>query len=89
MNTSRPDPVPTLQLVKERLAVQREHLNNEIKSCPTPIAGCDQQFNYLLDQQRALVTEWTRLLELEREHSEDDLATLLADFVASSEFLKL
>jgi hypothetical protein len=33
----------------------------EIHDYPTPIAGCDAQFNHLLERQRALVAEIARL----------------------------
>ena len=34
-----------------------KQLWEEIKHYPTPIAGCDQQFNYLLEQQNAILRD--------------------------------
>ena len=40
---------------RAELAIARQLLNDEITSYPTPIAGCDAQFNHLLaDRQRIL-----------------------------------
>lgn len=36
-------------------------LQEEIRTYPTPIAGCDQQFNYLLEKKRQLIDESSRI----------------------------
>lgn len=43
------------------LATEKQRLYQEIRNYPTPIAGCDQQFNYLLEQQAAVVAELRRI----------------------------
>jgi len=39
------------------LEAEKRRLYEEIRSYPTPIAGCDQQFNYLLEQQARVTAE--------------------------------
>jgi hypothetical protein len=43
------------------LEAHRQRLYDEIRSYPTPIAGCDQQFNYLLEEQARVIAELRRL----------------------------
>jgi hypothetical protein len=43
------------------LEAERRRLYDEIRNYPTPIAGCDQQFNYLLEQQQRIVAELNRI----------------------------
>ncbi len=40
---------------KSDLEAAKRVLNEEINAYPTPIAGCDEQFNYLLQQKRRVV----------------------------------
>ena len=40
---------------KSDLEAARRVLNEEINAYPTPIAGCDEQFNYLLQQKRRVL----------------------------------
>ena len=49
------------QTVRLRLEQLKSDVAAEIHDYPTPIAGCDAQFNHLLEQQRALVAELARL----------------------------
>jgi hypothetical protein len=43
------------------LESEKRRLYEEIRAYPTPIAGCDQQFNYLLEQQARVTAELNRL----------------------------
>jgi hypothetical protein len=43
------------------LEAEKRRLYEEIRNYPTPIAGCDQQFNYLLEQQASIVAELNRI----------------------------
>lgn len=43
------------------LQAEKQRLYDEIYNYPTPIAGCDQQFNYLLEQQAQVVAELARV----------------------------
>ncbi|MEX2115090.1 MAG: hypothetical protein WD845_17985 [Pirellulales bacterium] len=39
------------------LEAERRRLYEEIRNYPTPIAGCDQQFNHLLEQQARIIAK--------------------------------
>ena len=43
------------------LEAEKRRLYEEIRNYPTPIAGCDQQFNYLLEQQARIAAELNRI----------------------------
>jgi hypothetical protein len=45
----------------EFLEAERRRLYEEIRNYPTPIAACDQQFNYLLEQQAQVTAELNRV----------------------------
>lgn len=54
------------QMLRSRLQAEKERVEREISSYSTPIAGCDQQFNYLLEKRAQLRREWRRLLQAEQ-----------------------
>ena len=61
---------------RARLEAERERIREEISSYPAPIAGCDEQFNYLLERRQQVRRELARLVEEERlrrgaEHGEN------------------
>jgi hypothetical protein len=43
------------------LQARERRLYEELKNYPTPITACDQQFNYLLEQQANVAQELARL----------------------------
>jgi hypothetical protein len=43
-----------LTLARDALRLARQNILAEIGSYPRPVAGCDAQFNYLLDLRRRL-----------------------------------
>jgi hypothetical protein len=43
------------------LEAEKRRLYEEIRNYPTPIAGCDQQFNHLLEQQARVTAELNRI----------------------------
>ena len=49
----------------DELENEKRRINEEIRTYPTPIAGCDAQFNYLLEEQARIVKELDRLRESE------------------------
>ena len=51
---------------RARLEAERERIREEISSYPAPIAGCDEQFNYLLERRSQVQRELARLVEEER-----------------------
>jgi len=67
------------------LEVQKQRLFEEIRHYPSPITACDQQFNYLLEQQTQVAGELQRLRGLFHELPADGSALrLIAEFVRSS-----
>ena len=47
---------------KETAAVERlQRIKDEIKHYPTPIAGCDEQFSFLLSERDRLTLELTEI----------------------------
>ena len=74
--------------LRRNLEEKKRKIYNEIGNYPTPITGCDQQFNYLLAQQRCLIRELARLETLSKEHLlENDDLTLVEAFIESSSCL--
>ena len=49
--------------LREHLQSLKHAIQDEIRNYPTPIAGCDQQFNYLLERRRELIGETNRINE--------------------------
>jgi hypothetical protein len=45
----------------DELENEKRRINEEIRNYPTPIAGCDAQFNFLLEEQQRIVKELDRL----------------------------
>lgn len=54
---------PTWQAIRVKLETQRRALYDEIRNYPTPIAACDQQFNFLLEERGRIIQELRRLDE--------------------------
>ena len=56
---------------KETVVVERlQRVKDEIKNYPTPIAGCDEDFNFLLSELNHLTLELTNIRQ-SREKSKD------------------
>ena len=60
-------------------------LYEEISSYPAPVAGCDQQFNYLLERRTGIQKEMVRLNRYVEESGTSDKA--VEEFVASSVYI--
>ncbi len=45
-------PASTLQTARRHLAEARDALDAEIRAYPTPVSGCDAQYNHLLAERR-------------------------------------
>jgi hypothetical protein len=54
-----------LRRIREHLLRLKAPIDRQIREYPTPIAGCDAQFNYLLDERRRLAHNLNRLDEIE------------------------
>jgi hypothetical protein len=66
----------------------KERVFEEIRSYPTPIAGCDLQFNHLLEKQAGIARELEYLDEAFHESLHDpDPGTRLEEFIAVSNYL--
>ena len=71
--------------IKNYLEDERHRVYEEIRNYPTPIAGCDEQFNHLLRQRANVFEELVRLDEAREESLKgEDAITLLNGFIASS-----
>ena len=54
--------MPTERTIDE-LEDEKRRINEEIRNYPTPIAGCDAQFNVLLEEQAKIVRELEQLTD--------------------------
>jgi len=45
----------------DELEDEKRRINEEIRNYPTPIAGCDAQFNFLLEEQAKIARELEQL----------------------------
>ncbi len=54
-----------IQEARTRLEAERRRIQEEISRYPAPIAGCDEQFNYLLERRSEVRRELARLVEEE------------------------
>ena len=66
------------------LEAKKRALYAEIRSYPTPIAGCDQQFNYLLEQLARVSEELARALGYQGKSVENDQLPTFKSFLESS-----
>ena len=49
-----------IRIEKQEIAARLDTIYEQIKNYPTPIAGCDEQFNFLLaerDRQREMIEQ--------------------------------
>ena len=68
--------------VRRQLEAMKEAVTAEIHTYPRPIAGCDAQFNHLLEQHRALLEELARLDAIRH-----DSAQAIEEFLRGSKCL--
>ena len=58
------DKTPTAECLRDaacQLEFEKRRFYEEIRNYPTPITACDQQFNYLLEQQARVTAELSRV----------------------------
>ncbi|MBI4081737.1 MAG: hypothetical protein HY423_03925 [Candidatus Lambdaproteobacteria bacterium] len=60
-----PAPDPAWHRVREHLEAARRRLHDAVASYPAPIAGCDTQFNTLLEEQYRVADERRRLDQID------------------------
>ena len=51
---------------RSQLQAEKASIQGEISRYPTPIAGCDEQFNYLLERYSQVRRALARLMEAEQ-----------------------
>jgi DNA repair ATPase RecN len=74
--------------IRTELENEKAQIYEQIGHYPSPIAGCDQQFNHLLEQQRQIVRELARLNEAENERlTAADPIKAIEDFIRSSPYI--
>ncbi len=57
-------PAGTIETARRHLVAARDALDAEIRAYPTPVSGCDAQYNHLLAERRR-AHEALRVLESE------------------------
>ena len=77
-----PPTAPRWDAVHEHLEAVRKPLQAEIAAYPMPIAGCDAQYNYLLERRDAILREIGRF-----EAAVKSSPQAAAAFIESSEFI--
>ncbi len=71
--------------IRSHLESKKHSINQQITTYPTPIAGCDEQFNHLLRQQTEVSGELARLKEKESESLRArDAAAVVDEFLESA-----
>lgn len=74
--------------IRTELENEKARVYEQIGHYPSPIAGCDQQFNHLLEKQRQIVHELARLNEAENESlTAADPIKVIDEFIRSSPYI--
>jgi hypothetical protein len=72
--------------LEDHLEGARRSIVAEIRHYPPPIAACDQQFNYLLEQRDRIAGELSRLASIQRDNSTtENHVNALLDFIETSD----
>ncbi|HEY1601104.1 MAG TPA: hypothetical protein VGG64_15990 [Pirellulales bacterium] len=76
---------PLWQEISEFLECQKEQIFGQIRGYPSPITGCDQQFNFLLEEQARISQEMSRMRTAMQECLSGGKAhAILAEFLRTS-----
>lgn len=59
--------------LRDRLQKAKKLILEEIRNYPRPIAGCDQQFNYLLEERDRISGELSRIASVRSDDDQGDL----------------
>jgi hypothetical protein len=74
--------------LRTRLESEKARIYEEIGNYPPPIAACDQQFNYLIEQQTRISGELARLNEAAAKSlMAGDPGQLIDEFIRSSSYV--
>jgi chorismate mutase len=75
--------------VERMLQTRLAEMQEEVREYPVPIAGCDAQFNFLLEQRAAVAAEIARLrMVMGKETAPSERPAKLDAFLASCAFLQ-
>ena len=81
--------VGSLSELKAMLEQRQRQVGEEIAAYPTPIAGCDVQFNALLECRRGIARELSALASIAAAgHDDRALVKRLGDFVSTSKYIE-
>jgi hypothetical protein len=80
---NRQPATPPWAEITSYLEAKKRALYAEIRSYPTPIAGCDQQFNYLLEQLAHVSADLARALGHMAEPAEGESLSTFQSFLDS------
>ncbi|MEM7029861.1 MAG: hypothetical protein AAF629_09875 [Chloroflexota bacterium] len=81
------DTTLTWQIIRKHLKHKKAQLYAQIGNYPTPITGCDEQFNHLLDEQRLVTRELSRLQQAENDSdSAHDTRQAIDSFIQNAPF---
>ena len=76
---------PILHEIKALLETKRFGISEEIRKYPAPIPGCDQHFNYMLEERARISDELNRVVKLfTSQPACQDRIESIAEFVSSS-----
>ena len=76
--------------IHDNLQTCKVLINDEIGRYPAPIAGCDQQFNYLLEKRRLILDELKQLSITEPASLKtNDPAAAIVDFLQASQCIAM
>lgn len=74
--------------IKVLLENEKRRIYDEIRNYPPPIAGCDQQYNHLLEERTRVAQELNRMHEMSKKTQDrTDAIQLICEFVDASRFI--
>jgi hypothetical protein len=75
--------------LRVQLESEKARIYQELGSYPSPVAACDQQFTYLLEEQTRILRELARLNEAAAESlTAEDPGKLIDEFIRSASYVK-
>jgi hypothetical protein len=75
--------------IRALLENEKKRIYDEIRNYPSPIAGCDQQYNHLLEERTRISKELNRMHEMSEESLvHPDAIQLIDEFVKASGFIE-
>jgi len=89
LNTRQMDGIQSAwNQIRAQLETEKARLYEEIGTYPTPIAACDQQFNYLLEERTRISQELDRLNEAAvTSLTIEDSIQRMDEFIRSSKYV--